>query len=35
VQPLLPGIAHVILEVTDDGTPRLTSYRRVILTIAR
>ncbi len=23
---------HVILEVTDDGTPALTSYRRVIIT---
>ena len=29
-----PGIAHVILEVEDAGTPRLTSYRRVVLTIA-
>jgi hypothetical protein len=28
---LMPGIAHVILEVTDNGTPNLTSYRRVIL----
>ena len=28
---LVPGVAHVILEVTDNGTPRLTSYRRVIL----
>jgi hypothetical protein len=28
---LVPGIAHVILEVTDNGTPRLTSYRRIIL----
>ena len=27
----VPGIAHVILEVTDNGTPSLTSYRRVIL----
>jgi hypothetical protein len=27
----VPGIAHVILEVTDGGTPVLTSYRRVIL----
>ena len=26
-----PGIAHVILVVEDDGTPRLTSYRRIIL----
>ena len=35
VMPLLPGVAHVILEVTDEGTPRLTSYRRVILSITR
>ena len=25
------GVAHIILEVTDEGSPRLTSYRRVIL----
>jgi hypothetical protein len=25
------GVAHVILEVADDGSPRLTSYRRVIV----
>jgi hypothetical protein len=25
------GVAHVILEVTDEGTPRLTSYRRIVL----
>lgn len=25
------GIAHVILEVTDEGTPRLTSYRRIVV----
>jgi len=35
VIPLLPGVAHVIVEVTDGGTPRLTSYRRIILTITR
>ena len=33
--PLIPcrgdGVAHVILAVTDDGTPQMTSYRRVIL----
>ncbi len=33
--PLVPckgdGVAHVILAVTDDGSPQLTSYRRVIL----
>jgi hypothetical protein len=33
--PLIPckggGTAHIILAVTDNGTPRLTSYRRVIL----
>jgi hypothetical protein len=27
------GVAHVILAVEDDGTPSLTSYRRVIFTI--
>jgi hypothetical protein len=25
------GTAHVILIVDDDGTPSLTSYRRIIL----
>jgi hypothetical protein len=33
--PMMPckgdGVAHVILAVTDEGSPRLTSYRRVIL----
>ena len=33
VMPNSPGTAHVILAVTDNGTPALTSYRRVILTI--
>lgn len=27
------GDWHIILEVTDDGTPALTSYRRVIVTV--
>jgi len=27
------GVAHIILEVTDEGTPRLTSYRRIILQV--
>lgn len=27
------GVAHVILAVTDDGSPALTSYRRVVLTV--
>ncbi len=27
------GTAHIILAVTDDGTPRLTSYRRIILQV--
>jgi hypothetical protein len=27
------GVAHLILAVTDDGSPALTSYRRVILTV--
>ncbi len=38
-EPWLPGIlpchgdgvAHIILEVSDEGSPRLTSYRRVIV----
>ena len=25
------GVVHIILEVTDEGTPSLTSYRRIIL----
>ncbi len=33
--PLIPckgdGVAHIILAVTDNGSPPLTSYRRVIL----
>jgi len=32
VTPNSPGVAHVILAVTDNGTPALTAYRRVILT---
>jgi hypothetical protein len=35
VHPKVAGIAHVILAVEDNGTPSLTSYRRVILTIRR
>jgi hypothetical protein len=35
--PLVPcrgdGTAHIILAVTDEGVPRLTSYRRIILHI--
>ena len=27
------GTAHVILAVTDEGSPRLTSYRRVVLNV--
>jgi len=33
VVPNTAGVAHVILAVTDNGRPSLTSYRRVILTI--
>jgi len=29
------GTMHVILAVTDHGTPRLTRYRRVIVTVTR
>ena len=27
------GVAHIILAVTDNGSPQLTSYKRVVLTI--
>ena len=27
------GTAHIILAVTDDGAPRLTSYRRIVLNV--
>jgi hypothetical protein len=30
-----PGVAHIILAVEDNGTPSLTSYRRVILRSAK
>jgi hypothetical protein len=33
VRPNATGVAHIILAVTDDGSPPLTSYRRVILTV--
>jgi hypothetical protein len=33
ITPQVAGTAHVILAVEDDGSPSLTSYRRVILTI--
>jgi hypothetical protein len=29
------GDAHLILAVSDDGTPRLTRYRRVIIRVAQ
>jgi hypothetical protein len=32
VSPRVAGTTHIILAVTDNGTPALTSYRRVILT---
>jgi hypothetical protein len=31
--PQAPGVAHIVLAVEDDGTPSLTSYRRIILEI--
>jgi hypothetical protein len=33
VVPRTAGIAHIILAVEDDGSPPLTSYRRVILSV--
>jgi hypothetical protein len=34
VMPHVAGTSHVILVVEDSGTPSLTSYRRVILTVS-
>jgi hypothetical protein len=34
VTPRVAGTAHVVLVVEDDGSPTLTSYRRVILNVA-
>jgi hypothetical protein len=31
--PRVAGTAYIILAVEDSGTPQLTSYRRVIVTI--
>lgn len=33
VKALRPGTEHLILAVTDNGKPALTSYRRVIVTV--
>jgi hypothetical protein len=33
-RPCAAGVAHVILSVTDNGSPALTSYRRVILNVS-
>jgi hypothetical protein len=33
VIPRAAGLAHIILAVEDQGTPSLTAYRRIILTI--
>ena len=35
VMPPGTGTMHIILAVTDHGTPRLTRYRRVIVTVSR
>ena len=32
-RPCPTGVAHIILAVTDNGSPALTSYRRVILKV--
>ncbi|MBS1811923.1 MAG: DUF1593 domain-containing protein [Acidobacteria bacterium] len=32
-RPCPNGVAHIILAVTDNGTPALTTYRRVILNV--
>ena len=32
--PCKAGEAHVILEISDDGTPALTTYRRIVLRVS-
>lgn len=32
--PKIPLAHHVVLEVTDSGSPALTSYRRIVVTVA-
>jgi hypothetical protein len=32
VTPRVASVTHVILAVEDDGSPTLTSYRRIIIT---
>ena len=34
VLPQSEGVAHIVLEVEDDGEPSLISYRRIILAIS-
>ncbi len=34
-QDAVGSTIHVILEVTDSGTPALTSYRRAVITVAQ
>jgi len=33
-RPCSSGVAHIILAVTDSGSPSLTSYRRIILNVS-
>ncbi|WP_239491891.1 DUF1593 domain-containing protein [Luteitalea sp. TBR-22] len=33
ITPVVAGVAHVILEVVDEGRPSLTRYRRIILDV--
>jgi hypothetical protein len=33
-RPCTTGVAHIILAATDNGSPALTSYRRVILNVS-
>jgi hypothetical protein len=33
LSPDATGEIHVVLEVTDNGQPPLTSYRRVVITV--
>lgn len=32
--PRRSGAAHVILEIRDNGSPKLTSYRRIVMCVS-
>ena len=33
ITPRVRGVSHIVLEVTDDGKPSLTAYRRIVVRV--